>query len=214
MNQNDFSAFSSALSDVADYYRQPLKPAGIQIYWNALLGYELATVRHLLSEHVKASKFMPAVSEILDRIKAADGRPGPEEAWAMIPHDEASSVVWTEEMAEAFGVVNSLLSDGETIQARMAFLERYKTLVREARDAGRPVRWTPSLGHDSAGREAVLIAAQRAGRLTQQHVAGLLPHHEAPSPEVAALLPDMTAARSTRTLKGALAEARGKEDAA
>lgn len=188
MNQSDFSAFTELLAGVADYYGKPLKPAGIQIYWTALVGLTLPVVRTLLSEHVTTSKFMPAVSELLDRVKEKDGRPGAEEAWAMIPTNEGASVVWTDEMAEAFTVANALICDGEKIPARMAFLERYRTLVRDARAAGKPVRWTPSLGHDAGGREAVLLDAQRRGRLTREHVAGLLPHREQAPPQLADLI--------------------------
>lgn len=191
MKQSEFKAFSEVMSDVADYYGKPLKPATIRLYWAALEPYDLPLVKRLLSEHVQSSKFMPAVSEILDRIKAADGRPGPEEAWSMIPHDERASVVWTEEMAQAFCVANPLLRAGDPIAARMAFLESYRALVRRARDTGKPIHWTPSLGHDPADRERALLDAQRLGRLTQQHVAGLLPYRAEPSPEIAALLPHM-----------------------
>lgn len=188
MKQAEFKAFSEALSDVADYYGKPLKPAAIQIYWNALIGFDLAIVRHLLSEHVKANKFMPAVSELLDRIKAMDGRPGPEEAWAAIPMNEGGSVVWTDEMAEAFGVAAPLIAEGDKIAARMAFLERYRTLVRDARDIGKPIHWTPSLGCDVGDRERALIEAARLRRLTPQHVAGLLPYRDQPPPEILEML--------------------------
>lgn len=209
MKQSDFKAFSDMLSGVADYYRQPLAPAAIQVWWNALERCELDTLRALLNAHVAESKFMPAVSELLERVKAADGRPGPEEAWAMIPRDERASVVWTEEMAEAFGVSNPLLREGDKIAARMAFLERYRALVRDARAAGIPVKWTASLGHDPADRERALLAAQRKGLLTAEHVAGLLPYRQEPPPEIAALLPDMSAdPTARRSLKEALEHAR------
>jgi hypothetical protein len=126
------------------------------------------------------------IADVLTRID--DGRPAPEEAWAMLPQDESGSVVWTAEMARAFGVAYPLLREGETIPARMAFLESYRNLVRKARDASVPVTWTPSLGQDPHGREAVLLDAVKLGRLARSHVAGLLPHREVPPPEVMRLL--------------------------
>lgn len=114
------------------------------------------------------------VEAVISRLD--DGRPGPEEAWAMIPRDESSSVVWTEEMAQAFGIANPLICEGDTIQARMAFIEAYKRLCDEAREQKIPVRWTPSLGHDKRGRESVLMDAVRKNRLTAKHALGLLPH--------------------------------------
>lgn len=106
----------------------------------------------------------------------------------MIPRDEAASVVWTEEMAQAFGVAIGLLEEGDQVAARMAFLERYRTLVQSARNAGELVHWTPSLGTDRLGREAALIAARDKGRLTHAHVAGLLPHREEQSGKVLAMI--------------------------
>lgn len=212
MTPADFKSFSKMLSDVADYYRQPLAPAAIQVYWNALEKVELQVVRALLNAHVSESKFMPAVSELLDRIKASDGRPGPEEAWATIANDERASVVWTDEMAEAFGVANALIREGDTIAARLAFVERYRVLVRDARASGRPIRWTASLGHDPADRERALIAAQRKGLLTAEHISGLLPYRAEPPPEVATLLPDLSADRkpARRLIKDALVHVRAE----
>lgn len=178
MKQSEFKAFSELLSGVADYYGKPLAPAAIEIWWNALRRLDLAVLRHLLSDHVKASRFMPAVSDVLDRVRAMDGRPGAEEAWAMMPLTEAASVVWTDEMAEAFAVANPLIQDGDKIAARMAFTERYRVLVREARELGRQVRWTPSLGHDAAEREGVLLEAVRRRRITVDHAQRLLPRDD------------------------------------
>lgn len=126
------------------------------------------------------------IEAVLTRLD--DGRPGPEEAWAMIPRDEATSVVWTDEMARALGVAQPLLDEDDQVAGRMAFLETYRRLVQEARDASSPVKWTPSLGWDAHGREGVLLEAVRLGRLTAQHVAGLLPYRDEPHPEIAAAL--------------------------
>ncbi|MBL0142637.1 MAG: hypothetical protein IPP91_11190 [Betaproteobacteria bacterium] len=117
-----------------------------------------------------------SLADVISRLD--DGRPGPEEAWAMIPKDEAGSVVWTDEMAQAFGVASPLME--EPIQARMAFLEAYRDRVRIARDQGSPVRWTPSLGHDPAGREVALADAVHHGRLSAAHAQALLPHSADP----------------------------------
>ena len=89
----------------------------------------------------------------------------------MIPQDEAGSTVWTDEMAAACGVARHLLAEGDRIGARMAFKEAYSRLVAQARDDGKPVRWSPSLGHDPGGREAVLQEAVRLGRLSIAHAA-------------------------------------------
>ncbi|MCR4297475.1 MAG: hypothetical protein NUV75_01795 [Gallionella sp.] len=126
------------------------------------------------------------IEAVLTRLD--DGRPGAEEAWAMMPRDEAQSVVWTDEMVQAWGIAQPLLEEGDQVAARMAFAETYRKLIQAARDTGQAVKWTPSLGHDPHGRESVLVDAARRGRLTPQHVAKLLPYREEPHPEIAALL--------------------------
>ncbi|MBE0615222.1 MAG: hypothetical protein IH604_16235 [Burkholderiales bacterium] len=126
------------------------------------------------------------IEAVISRLN--DGRLGAEEAWASAPKNEVQSVVWTEEMAQAWGIAAPLLAEGDAIAARMAFVETYRKLVQAARDAGTPVRWTPSLGHDPAGRESVLLEAVRKGRLAWEHAARLLPHPQPAPPDIVALL--------------------------
>jgi hypothetical protein len=115
------------------------------------------------------------IADVLARLE--DGRPGPEEAWSMIPRDEAASVFWTEEMRQAYAVAAPLLAAGDAVPARMAFLERYRALVLEAREAGRPVEWTFSPGTDKSARELVLLDAVEKGRLSADLARDLLPYH-------------------------------------
>jgi hypothetical protein len=95
-----------------------------------------------------------------------DGRPGIEEAWAMLPQDEDSSVVWTAEMATAWGIASQLLADGDRIAARMAFKEAYTRLVTQAREAMKPTTWMPSFGHNREGRASAVTDAVRLGRIS------------------------------------------------
>lgn len=116
--------------------------------------------------------------DVTERISGAgkdDGRPGPEAAWAMCPKDEEASVVWTDEMSEAFASgVRQLLRDGDPIAARMAFREHYQSLLDTARRDGIPVRWSVSLGWDKADRFRALSEAVEKNRLTQSHAMNLL----------------------------------------
>lgn len=124
------------------------------------------------------------LSDILTRLD--DGRPGPEEAWAMLPKDEATTAVWTEEMQSAYAVAAPLIED-DRIAARVAFKEAYTQAVQKARDIARPVQWSATLGHDPHAREPVLIEAAQRGRLSGEYVAGLLPYRNDPSAQVLAL---------------------------
>ncbi len=126
------------------------------------------------------------LADIIARLD--DGRPGPDEAWAMIPRSEAETVVWTDEMSQALSVAQPLLDAGDQVAARMAFREAYARLVTQARADRLPVRWMPSLGHDRDGREQKLREAVQLGRLPMEAVARLLPAPLRPETQVAALL--------------------------
>lgn len=163
-----------------------LSEAAARVFASDLAAYPENQVMGALTRCRKEVHGRLTLQDVIGRLD--DGRPGAEEAWAMLPKDEASSVVWTTEMCAAWGVALPLVEEGDTVAGRMAFLERYRALVMQARDAGTPVCWTPSLGHDSHGRESVLLDAAEKGRLTAQHVAGLLPYRDAPHPRILALI--------------------------
>lgn len=153
-----------------------LSPGALRAVMADLAAYPeeqvLGALRRCMRE-LKPKQF--SLAAVLERMD--DGRPGPEEAWSLVPKDEASSVVWTSEMAEAHGVAWALMLGGEFVQARMAFLERYRKLVQEARDARREVKWQFSPGLNKDGRELVVIDAVAKGRLTMAAAQGLLPYH-------------------------------------
>lgn len=114
------------------------------------------------------------LAAVLERID--DGRPGADEAFAMLPTDERMTVVWTTEMAEAWGIAGEL---DDRIAMRMAFRDAYNRIVANNRASRVAPVWQASLGHDPDGREHVLRNAVALGRLTSQHVERvLLPYHK------------------------------------
>jgi hypothetical protein len=142
--------------------------------FRALSAHPLKAVRMAFDAHVKDSargRFPPLPSDILAKIEGEDlqdGRPGPEEAWAMCQAaaDEARTVVWTNEMARAWGIAWPLLHQhGDEVGARMAFKEVYQRLLAEARSQRDPVTWSPTLGTCATMREEALRVAVDAGRL-------------------------------------------------
>lgn len=166
MKQNEFDSFSEMLAATQRYYGRAPDATVTTIYWNALRALPLVTVRAAMQEHIAHSKFMPQVSDILDALKAQDERPEAEAAWAIVAPtlgNEYVTIVWTEEMASAYGVACHLADD--KIAARMAFKESYAAAVRSARDQGKPARWELCLGYDAAGRDGPLLAAVAEGKL-------------------------------------------------
>lgn len=179
-------ALLQAIAVAAELTGTTMSEPAARVMANDLARYPEHQVLAALTRCRRDLRGRMTIADVLTRID--DGRPGAEEAWAMIPTDEGASVVWTDEMAAAFAVANPLIQDGDKIAARMAFTERYRVLVREAREIGRLVHWTPSLGHDAAEREGVLLAAVRAGRIAPDHVRALLPRDDGASQRLLELL--------------------------
>lgn len=148
----------------------------------AMLAEDLADYsRPVLSAALKrvrtecTGKLTPKV--IIEAIDAAMGRPGANEAWAtaLSALDERNTVVWTEEMAQAWEVARSVVQGGDEIGGRMAFKECYERLVRVAREERRIPVVTVSLGWDLDLRAAAVEKAMKLGYLQPGATAAYLP---------------------------------------
>jgi hypothetical protein len=177
MRDADVGAFYALLDDVGALLQRPgqvMSPTAKAMFFRAMAAYDLATVRAALDAHVKdpqRGRFMPLPADLIAQIQGAaadDGRPGAEEAWAiaMRAQDEADTVVWTEEIAQARSIAQPVLDAGDEVGARMAFREAYGRLVDEARHARRRLAWSVSLGFDPQRRRVALEAAAAAGRIS------------------------------------------------
>lgn len=162
-----------ALAVTVELTGSELSEAAARVMADDLSAYPLPQVLGALTRCRRELRGRLTIAAVIERLD--DGRPGPNEAWAMLPQDERGSVVWSSEMAEAYGVAAPLLRERQTIAARSAFLEAYAAAVTRARADGRPVQWTASLGHDPGQRTAALEDAARRGRLTRAHADALLP---------------------------------------
>lgn len=175
MREQDLDPFLTMLDDVASLlnHGKTLTSGHKSMFFRALSKHSIDSVRAAFDAHVKdpqRGRFMPVPADILAQIEglaADDGRPGPEEAWAcaLRSADENNTVVWTDEMAQAWAVASSVYAEGDEVGARMAFKETYNRLVDAARRARRAPSWAASLGFDVRQRDEVIGAAHIAGRL-------------------------------------------------
>lgn len=186
MPRDDRDELVDALAVTAELTGTDLSKPAAKMMAADLSVYPLEQVLGALTRCRRELRTRLTVAAVIERLD--DGRPGPNEAWAMIPQDESGSVVWTEEMAQAFGVAAPLLNEGQVIAARSAFIEAYQSRVALARAERRPTKWTPSLGHDVSGRETAIRGAAEKGRLTPAHAARLLPDLSPIHPKMAALV--------------------------
>lgn len=181
MRDADFPAFVELLDAVCSLLsRGSYTPNATNsaLWFRSLQAYPLEVVRSAFDAHVKdpqRGRFVPTPADVIAQIEGlaeADGRPGPEEAWAMslAARDEAETLVWTQEMAAAWAVARPVFELGDEVGARMAFREAYGRLTEEARRNRMPAAWSVSLGFDTERRALAITAAVRAGRLPQDEL--------------------------------------------
>lgn len=179
MDTQDTPRFMGILAKTMGGYAKPLPDAEMVKVWiDWLTPYPIRVIAIAFAEYCnEESRFPPTPAGIAMRCKALDGRPDAEEAWAMalISRDEAVTVVWTSEMAEAFAICRPVLETGDEVGARMAFKEAYRRLVSAARIRNLPTKWNPSLGWDAQAMTIVLEKAVRDGHLAIENVTVLLP---------------------------------------
>jgi hypothetical protein len=169
---------AKALAAMAAIHGRNLTEDAADMFLDDLADYAPDAVLNALRSCRKELRSFPSIADIVGRIEASDGRPGVEDAWAMIPQDEMGSVVWTDEMARAFSVANPLLKQGDAVGARMAFKEKYLQEVKTARESNTPVKWTPSFGYDPSLRQAAIQTAIDKKRLSHQEAVRHLPQVE------------------------------------
>jgi hypothetical protein len=138
--------------------------------------YAEAAVLAALARCQLELRYPLTLAAVMDRLD--DGHPGPETAWALVAklHDD-DTIVWTEEMAEAYEFVRRL---DDRVAARMAFLEQYREKLAVARAERRPPRWMASLGWDPTKREGAITAAVAEGKLLPAAAHAALPPGEDP----------------------------------
>lgn len=187
MRETEFDAFLAMLDDVHALLprgaAQPLSASARAMFFRALLPYELAAVRAAFDAHVRdpqRGRFAPVPADLIAQIGGSagdDGRLGADEAWSIAAQgvDETATVVWTDEIARAWGVARPVMALGDEVGARMAFREAYTRGLRMARESGEPVRWVASLGHDPEGRDRALQEAARLGRIAASPSGHALP---------------------------------------
>jgi hypothetical protein len=191
MREADKKEFAEIIKASLKMKRIDADSTMLRMFWSALLPYSIEQVRKGLDTYFAGKpQFSLEPGHIIEAIaqNQPDSRPGAEEAWAIYPHDEHSSAVISEEMAEAMHIARPLLEEGDRIGARMAFKEAYTRIVAVNKSNGVAVHWFPSLGTDKEGREEAMRDAVAKGRITQTHAESLLP---APKSVLENMLPEL-----------------------
>jgi len=177
MSTDRDTAILTLLGDVMEVYDKQLTPGAMNIWLRAFAGYPVEAISAGLSSYVQSSegRFPPKPGPVIEIMKSMDGRPTPDEAWSMIPRDESSTCIWSEEMREAWGYAQPLLEAGDQIAARKSFLSAYERSTAKARDALEPVRWSVSPGTDPSHRELAIREAVAQEKLPSVALSALPP---------------------------------------
>ena len=186
MLESDYDEFAELLEGVSSLLSRGKyvpNPTNTALFFRALARHSIEAVRAGFDAHIADAargQYVPNPADILAQIEgraAVDGRPDVEEAWALSIRaaDEAETIVWTDEMAQAWQVCQPVMAAGDEVGARMAFKQSYARMVEDARRLRRPASWVTSLGHDATKRHAALVKAETMGLLSAGEVLRLAP---------------------------------------
>lgn len=167
---------ATALCATAETLGQTLSASAAELMAEDLAEYEEADVGNALRACRRELSGKLTLAEVLRRIGAADGRPEANEAWALAleANDETRTVVLSAEIFAALTVCRPVLSGGDKIGARMAFISAYQREVDMARRERKPVAWQVSLGSDPQHRALAIAQSVKAGRLPAPKAQALL----------------------------------------
>ncbi|MBD1600885.1 hypothetical protein [Pseudomonas typographi] len=163
LSSDEIAELAGAICATAETLGQTISANAAQLMAEDLAEHEPAAIANALRACRRELSGRLTLAAILQRIQAADGRPGKDEAWAiaLTASDEYQTVVLTEEIRVAMNASDPILQAGDKVGARMAFMSAYERLVTQARAEAKPARWDVSLGFDPAGRVLAIETAVR-----------------------------------------------------
>ena len=176
------ASLAQVVAATAEALGQEITPMAAELMATDLADYPDRLIADALKACRRELTGRLTLAAIIQRIDAADGRPGRDEAWAIALSgtDEFDTVVVTDEIGQAMAAAQPVLAAGDKVGARMAFLSAYDRLVADARREKRPANWSVSLGFDPVRRVQAVEQALRLGRLTSDAAHRELARIEAP----------------------------------
>ena len=170
MNDQQVAGLAAAICATAEAMGQEMNPGTAAMMAEDLCAYSVLAVKAALKACRFEVKGKLAMADILQRVQAADGRPGRDEAWAiaMTTNDEFETVVLTDEIQLALAAAKPVLDAGDKVGARMAFICAYERLVGQAREDAKPVSWHVSVGFDANRRVQAITRAVQMQRIPRE----------------------------------------------
>lgn len=176
MTQKDFPEFQTLWLAAVELSANPSRPTDLSmtIMFNDFVTYEypLEYIKRALQIHRKNNRFSPTVYDVIEIINEHCGYKhiSAEEAWAiaLISFDEKSTVVWTEQIAQARAIAAPVFYEGDKVAARMTFKEAYSRIVKVVQT---PPVWSVCQGFDKEHRAIAVEQAVKLGRVSAQTAA-------------------------------------------
>jgi hypothetical protein len=159
-----------AICGTAEVLGQTISPNAAQMMAEDLAEFTVEAIAIALRGCRRELTGRFTLGAVLQRIQAADGRPGKDEAWsiALAASDEYETVLLTPEIRQAMAASGPVLEVGDKVGARMAFISAYERLVASARSEATPLTWEVSLGYDQARRVIAIEGAVRSQLITHE----------------------------------------------
>lgn len=173
MNQNELKEINKALAVTAEICGTELSETAVRVMIKRLSTYPFNSVHNALKKCMDEVTGRLTLAHIKQRLD--DGRPSPEIAWSQVPKSEDESKVLTSEQKQSLGSVSAMIDQGELIPARMAFIEKYKSLVAESRANDVPVKYELQMGFNKQGRYDAAKIGIDSGQLERKEALRLLP---------------------------------------
>jgi hypothetical protein len=172
---------AKTIGALAEYYDKKLTALQIAMYVEDLSALTPEQLNLAVKKYRTdpANVFFPLPAKLIALAEHADGRPGNEEAWSMVPRkDEQASYVNNEIMGAWRSASDVLANGGDMVSARMTFKEVYDRSVKENRLNGTSPDWfltrASGRGSEHTNENALRVAVEK-GRLKEEKALMLLP---------------------------------------
>lgn len=187
MQNVDNVRFLEVFTSMDAFYSRLTDEDALRMYWCDLIEYDIAQIEAACMAHRKDPAhcaFFPKSGDIIrqiNKLAESDGRIDWAEAFAVCitATDERKTLVWSEEMREAWFSVSELYSL-DKIAAKQSFKSIYERLVSESRARRVAVRYSVSLGGSESHQREVLELAVKRGQLTFMAAKKVFPALDAP----------------------------------
>jgi hypothetical protein len=159
---------------------QPLSEAAIDIFIDDVSGIPFESVMLAMLTARRQCKSRISIGDLMKQLQNMDGRPSAEEAWSIASQvmNEAVTVIWTTEIAEAWQVAFPLVEMGDKFSAARAFKEKYESAVLIARSERRTAHWIANIGDDQGLRQLAIEQATNERKLSPEYAMQLLPSYK------------------------------------